>query len=81
MRRVSVPNSPSGLSGPLKEDDAEFEGIWDFHQKLLVADPSGSIPLDIMYDTFSQFCRKNGKKPVDKDAFEYLLPQMDEPRP
>jgi hypothetical protein len=70
-----------GIVRPLKEDDAEFEGIWDFHQKLLVADPSGSIPLDIMYDTFSQFCRKNGKKPVDKDAFEYLLPQMDEPRP
>ena len=70
-----------GIVRPLKEEDAEFEGIWDFHQKMLVGDPSGSIPLDIMYDTFAQFCRKNGKKPVDKDAFEYLLPQMDDPRP
>ena len=63
-----------GIVRPQKEEDAEFEGIWDFHQKLLVADPSGSIPLDIMYDTFSQFCRKNGKKPVDKDAFEVPAP-------
>ncbi|MGA2160965.1 MAG: hypothetical protein ABSG28_02020 [Methanoregula sp.] len=70
-----------GIVRPLKEEDAEFEGIWDFHQKMLVADPAGSIPLDIMYDTFAQFCRKNRKKPVDKDAFEYLLPQMDDPRP
>ncbi|WP_292424884.1 hypothetical protein [Methanoregula sp.] len=66
---------------PLNEEDAEFEGIWDFHQKLLVTDSSGSIPLDIMYDTFAQFCRDNRRKPVDKDAFEYLLPQMDDPRP
>ena len=66
---------------PLNEEDAEFEGIWDFHQKRLVGDPSGSIPLDIMYDTFAQFCRDNRRKPVDKDAFEYLLPQMDDPRP
>ncbi|MGA2104509.1 MAG: hypothetical protein WCF32_08355 [Methanoregula sp.] len=70
-----------GIVRPLKDDDIEFEGIWEFHQKMIVADPSGSIPLDIMYDTFAQFCRKNGKKPVDKDAFEYLLPQMDNPRP
>lgn len=70
-----------GIVRPLKEEDAEFEGIWDFHQKMLVGDPAGSIPLDIMYDTFSRFCSKNGRKPVDKDAFEYLLPQMDDPRP
>jgi len=70
-----------GIVRPLKEEDAEFEGIWDFHQKMLVGDPAGSIPLDIMYDTFSRFCSKNGRKAVDKDAFEYLLPQMDDPRP
>ena len=70
-----------GIVRPLKEEDAEFEGIWDFHQKMLVGDPAGSIPLDIMYDTFSRFCSKNGRKPVDKDAFESLLPQMDDPRP
>jgi len=70
-----------GIMKPLREEDAEFEGIWDFHQRALVTDPSGSIPLDEMYDTYAKFCRKNGKKPVDKDAFEYLLPQMDNPRP
>lgn len=70
-----------GIVRPLKEEDAEFEGIWDFHQKLLVTDPAGTVPLDIMYDTYVQFCHKNSKKPVDKDAFEYLLPQMENPRP
>jgi len=70
-----------GIVRPLKEEEAEFEGIWDFHQKLLVTDPAGTVPLDIMYDTYVQFCRKNAKKPVDKDAFEYLLPQMENPRP
>jgi hypothetical protein len=70
-----------GIVRPLNEEDAEFEGIWDFHQKMLVGDPAGSIPLDIMYDTFSRFCSKNGRKAVDKDAFEYLLPQMDDPHP
>ncbi len=48
---------------------------------MLVGDPSGSIPLDIMYDTFAQFCRKNGKKPVDKDAFEYPSPADGRPPP
>jgi hypothetical protein len=70
-----------GIVRPLRDEDAEFEGIWDFHEKMLVSDPAGSVPLDLMYDTFAQFCRKNGKKPVDKDAFEYLLPQMENPRP
>ncbi|ABS56761.1 hypothetical protein Mboo_2247 [Methanoregula boonei 6A8] len=70
-----------GIVRPLKEDDAEFEGIWDFHEKMLVSDPKGTVPLDIMYDTYAQFCRKSNKKPVDKDAFEYLLPQMENPRP
>jgi len=28
-----------GIVRPLKEEDAEFEGIWDFHQNLLVTDP------------------------------------------
>jgi len=70
-----------GTIRPLKDDDAEFEGIWDFHEKILITDPSSSVPLDIMYDTFVQFCRINGKMPVDRDAFEYLLQQMDDPRP
>ena len=70
-----------GVVRPLKEEEVEFEGIWDFHRLMLISDHTGSIPLDLMYDTFVQFCRKNGRNPVDKDAFEYLLPQMDDPRP
>jgi hypothetical protein len=66
---------------PLVDEDLEFEGIWEFHQKMLVADPNGSIPLDTMYDTFAAYCRSRGRKPVDKIAFEFLLPQMEDPRP
>jgi len=66
---------------PLVDEDIEFEGIWEFHQKMLVADPKGCIPLDMMYDTFATYCRGRGRKPVDKIAFEFLLPQMEDPRP
>ena len=66
---------------PLMDEDLEFEGIWEFHQKMLVADPKGCVPLDRMYDTFAMYCRTRGRKPVDKIAFEFLLPQMEDPRP
>jgi hypothetical protein len=69
------------LMRPLVDEDLEFEGIWEFHQKMLVADPKGFIPLDTMYETFAAYCRSRGRKPVDKIAFEFLLPQMEEPRP
>ena len=70
-----------GLTNAFKEDDNEFEGIWDFHRKLLVADATGSIPAETMYAAFVVFCHSNGKIPVDRDALEFLLPQMDAPRP
>lgn len=69
------------LVRPLLDEDVEFESIWDFHQKMLVADPKGSIPLKKMFETYAKYCRDSGRKPIDQDAFEFLLPQMDDPRP
>jgi phage/plasmid-associated DNA primase len=69
------------LVRPLLDEDVEFESIWDFHQKMLVPDPKGSIPLKKMFETYAGYCRNSGRKPIDQDAFEFLLPQMDNPRP
>ncbi|MFA5331708.1 MAG: primase-like DNA-binding domain-containing protein [Methanoregula sp.] len=63
------------------EDENEFEGIWAFHERLLVADAAGVIPADSMYAAFVIFCHANGKIPLEQDAFEFLLPQMDDPCP
>ncbi len=69
------------LVRPLLDDDVEFESIWEFHQKMLVTDPKGSVPLKKMFETYAGYCRSSGRKPIDQDAFEFLLPQMDNPRP
>jgi hypothetical protein len=33
-----------GIIKPLREDDLEFEGIWNFHEHVLVADPLARVP-------------------------------------
>lgn len=63
------------------EEDNEFEGIWAFHERMLVTDAGGIVPADAMYAAFVVFCHANGKIPVEQEAFEFLLPQMDDPCP
>ena len=70
-----------GIVRPLKEEDAEFEGIWDFHQKMLVGDPAGSIPLDIMYDTFSRFCQQEREKACGQGCIRVSPPADGRPPP
>jgi hypothetical protein len=66
---------------PQIEEDGEFYCIWQFHEKLLIADPDGHVPLNHMYDMFVYFCVKTGREPVARAAFEFLLQQMDDPNP
>jgi hypothetical protein len=65
----------------LVEDDREFEGIWRFHEEMLVADPDARVPLQSMYDTFVRFCNRNGRMPVDREAFEFVFSRMENPVP
>jgi hypothetical protein len=69
------------IARQLIEDDREFEGIWRFHEEMLIADPQARIPFDSMYDAFLRFCTRNGRMAVDREAFEFVLSRMENPAP
>lgn len=66
---------------PLMEEDLEFEGIWRFHEEILLADPSARVPCITMYETFAEFCTKSGRIVVDQEAFEFVFARMENPHP
>ena len=66
---------------PQVDDEREFDGIWQFHEAMLVADPSATIPSDEMYDAFVQFCKKTSHRGVDQSAFEFIFARMENPQP
>jgi hypothetical protein len=66
---------------PLVEEDIEFEGIWQFHEDILIADPLGRVPCSTMYEAFVAFCIKSGRSVVDQDAFEFVFARLESPAP
>jgi len=66
---------------PQADDDKEFDAIWQFHEKMLIADPASSVPSAEMYDAFVQFCKKTTYHPVDISAFEFIFARMENPQP
>lgn len=62
-------------------DDREFEGIWRFHEEMLVGEPGTRVPYDTMYDAFVAYCTRTGRTPVERDAFEFVLARMENPAP
>jgi hypothetical protein len=69
------------ISRPLVDDDVEFEGIWRFHEEMLIGDPTSHIPSPAMYEAFTRFCTKTGRLPVDREAFEFVFARMENPAP
>lgn len=69
------------LAKPLVDEDIEFEGIWRFHEDVLVADPEARVPFTKMYEAFVAYCRKNGRSVVDEDAFEFVFAHIESPAP
>ena len=69
------------LARPLMEEDREFEGIWRFHEEVLVPDPAARIPCPAMYEAFLRYCARTGRGPVDQDAFEFVFARMENPCP
>ncbi|MCX6684112.1 MAG: hypothetical protein NTZ37_05220 [Methanoregula sp.] len=65
----------------LVDDEREFDGIWQFHEEMLIADPSASIPCDKMYDAFVQYCKKTSHYVVELPAFEFIFARMENPHP
>jgi hypothetical protein len=66
---------------PLREDELEFEGIWSFHEEVLVADPSARVPCNAMFEAFVQFCTRTGRPVMEQEAFEFVFARMENPEP
>ena len=69
------------INRQLVDDDREFEGIWRFHEEMLETDPASHVPFQTMYDSFVRSCTKNGRKPVEQNAFEFVFSRMENPAP
>lgn len=69
------------INRQLVDDDREFEGIWRFHEEMLVGDPASHVPSQAMYDAFVRFCARNGRMAVDRNAFEFVFSRMENPTP
>ncbi|NMB77723.1 MAG: hypothetical protein GYA23_01350 [Methanomicrobiales archaeon] len=63
------------------DDDREFEGIWRFHEEMLIGDPEAHVPSKEMYDAFVRFCTRNGRIAVERNAFEFVFSRMENPTP
>lgn len=70
-----------GIIKPLMEDELEFEGIWSFHEDILVADPQAHVPCAAMYEAFIRFCTSTGRRVIEQEAFEFIFARMENPKP
>jgi hypothetical protein len=69
------------IARPIVDEDREFEGIWRFHEEVLVPDPVAHVPCTAMYEAFIRYCRRTGRKPVEQEAFEFVFARMENPSP
>jgi hypothetical protein len=69
------------IARPIVDEDREFEGIWRFHEEVLVPDPAAHVPCNAMFEAFIRYCRRTGRKPVEQEAFEFVFARMENPSP
>ncbi len=69
-------NVDQSLLKPLIEEDGEFEGIWKFHDEMLIPDPRSSVPVGRMYEMFVAYCSDKGRGAADRPSFEFVLSRM-----
>lgn len=86
LRQVSRQQEAAGivdrdLARPLVEEDREFEGIWRFHEDILIPDPLAHVPCNTMYEAFVRYCARTGRSPVEQEAFEFVFGRMENPAP
>ena len=66
---------------PQVDDEREFDGIWQFHEEMLIADPSAIVSCAKMYRAFVQYCKNTSQHPVERSAFEFIFARMENPQP
>jgi len=64
------------LLKPLLREDEEFEGIWRFHDEMLVPDARSQVPYMQMYEAYAAYCTRKGRTAVERPAFEFVLLKM-----
>ena len=64
------------LLKPLIAEDTEFEGIWKFHDEMVIKDPAANVPCARMFELFASYCRQKGRVVADRPSFEFMLIQM-----
>jgi len=64
------------LLKPLLREDEEFEGIWRFHDEMLVPESRSQVPYMQMYEAFVTYCTRKGRAAVERPAFEFVLLKM-----
>jgi hypothetical protein len=69
------------IAKPLVDDDIEFEGIWRFHEDILLADTEAHVPCTAMYEAFVRYCMQTGRSCVEQDAFEFVFAYIENPAP
>jgi hypothetical protein len=69
------------ITRQLMDEEREFEGIWRFHEEMLIGDPEAHVAFQHMYDAFVRFCSRNGRMAVDQEAFEFVFARMENPAP
>jgi hypothetical protein len=86
LEEISRKQDAAGTIGvellkPLVDDELEFEGIWKFHEEILVPDPTARVPCTQMYEAFVRFCMETGRQSVEREAFEFVFAHMENPEP
>jgi hypothetical protein len=69
------------IAKPLVDDDLEFEGIWRFHEDVLIADPDEHVPCTVMYSAFVRYCTATGRSSIGQEAFEFVFAHIENPAP
>jgi hypothetical protein len=64
------------LLKPLLKEDEEFEGIWKFHDEMLILDPPAQVPCTQMYESFVTYCRNKGWEATDRPSFDFIFLKM-----
>jgi len=79
--QVAAESIEEEIVRPQVDDEMEFDGIWQFHEEMLIADPSACIPCAEMYDAFVQYGKNTSQHVVERSAFEFIFARMENPQP
>ena len=58
---------------PTIEERGEFESLWHFLSDREPGDARFPGPSETLYSEYTEFCRKRGLEPVERDAFDFIL--------